>query len=215
MADLRLPLDNARAAGLLPDLPSIRAEIGAAAFGLYEELIEKNPALAAPHGAQDWTPAQKAIDAVFDIHNECPPWEWLSKMFDTPKRIPRLLWAAREIELGRTGECLEAIARGFLLDPDALVSAYVSDPEEAARLADHQMSTRGWRDRWRIRRDLRSLDVRRCATWWLSNEGQLVFNRRVFDFALRRLDQLIAVEAQPRLEVPAIDSRRENGFTRP
>jgi hypothetical protein len=31
----------------------------------------------------------------------------------------------------------------------------------------------------------------------LSNEGQLDFNRRVFDFALRRLDQLIAVEAQP------------------
>jgi hypothetical protein len=73
----------------------------------------------------------------------------------------------------------------------------VTDPEETARLADHQMSTRGWRDRWRIRRDLRSGEFWRCATWWSSDEGQLDFNRRVFEFALRRLDELIAVNPHP------------------
>src|SRR4051794_22395920 len=103
--------------------------------------------------------------------------------------------AAREIELGRTGECLDTIARIFLLGPDALIAAFVTNPEDAARRADRQMSARSWRERWRIRRDVRSADFRRCAAWWASDEGQLDFNRRVFDFALRRLDQLIALDA--------------------
>jgi hypothetical protein len=193
MADLRLPYVQAKASNLLPDFALIRADLNAAVYSLNEELLENNPHLANPYDPRDLTAAQVSINAAYEIQNVCPPWEWLSHLFASiPHSVPKILWAARQIDLGETRECLDRVTRGYLLDPDTLIASFLADPMRAGREIKAKMSAHTWREKMRIRNDLRSAECIHCNDWWASDIGQLDFNRRVLDFAQQNLDQLIA-----------------------
>lgn len=179
MPDLRLPFANASAAGLWPDLATIRADMGAAAAALHEQLLEKNPLLAGPYDPSDLTTAQRALGGVFLIDYYVAPFEWLSHLLDVARgSLPLILWSAREVDLGRTTECIERDVRLNGGDPDALVKAYSADPQIKVDWKRQQVGA----DPSRLQ----------CMDWWSSDAAQADFNRRVFDYAFRHLSGLIA-----------------------
>jgi len=195
MVDLRLPLALARERGLLPDLGPIRAHIEHAALWLNGELLEDNPRLAAAdslgpdHRHRAMTPAQRALAGVCFIHERVPQWEWLSLLLDDHWTLPWILWSGREVGIGKTGEYIEHLVRIANGDPDALVGAYRAAP--SAVLHDAWQWKRPW---WGLPWD--GIRGEACE-WWRSDKGRADFNGHVFDFALRRLPELIALDEEP------------------
>jgi hypothetical protein len=192
MPDLRLPLAQARAHGLLPDLGPVRANIKDAAVWLQGELFESNPRIAdtwRQHSAMN--EAQRALDGVCYIDERVAAWEWLSLLLDEPQQLPWIVWAGREVDIGKTGMYIEQLIAMTGGNPDALVSDYLANPSPRLPVAWHypfllRIKNRYWdADVWRETR-----------SWWLSDEGRADFNSRVFDFALRRLPELIALEEE-------------------
>src|SRR5947209_5276907 len=129
MPDLRLPLANARARGLVPDLGPIRTDMMAAVQNLYGELFESNPKMpfdrqwpACP--ASDLNEAQRALYGIWLIDDLVPAWEWLSLLLDKPDDLPLIVWAGRVAKIGKTGEYIEHLIRISGGDPDVLAAAY-------------------------------------------------------------------------------------------
>lgn len=191
MPDYRLPLSNARQKGLLPDLAPIRADMRYAAINLFGELFEFNPRMPLKDDpeASEWPlPAcpdselnetQRALFGVYQMIDVTPPWQsWL---------LPRMLWAARLIGIGQPREGVEQAMRMGGNDPDALVAAYAEDPDRPAS------SYPKWRSRW-----CRDPYRKAASNWWTSidHPEYLEFNRSVFEFALKRLPDLIALEEE-------------------
>jgi hypothetical protein len=197
MADLRLPLIQARERGLLPDLAPIREDIKDAALNILGEFFVDNPRLALPHTHGDFTEAQRALAAVCTIAEDVAPWEWLSLLLCDGASVPWILWAAREVGIGKTGEYIEHLVRIGGGDPDAMVAAYQAEP--SAHLPDAFKRNLGEKPRW-IRwlpgTDQLPWDKKRGESidWWRSDEGRADFNARVLDFALKRLPELIAID---------------------
>jgi hypothetical protein len=192
MPDRRLPLARAREAGLLPDLPAIRDDIMGAAAHLYEELIFLNPRLPTGDVFPNWptcplselNEAQRAVHTCYEIVDSVPPFEWLSLLLDGRGNLPLIVWAGRFAGIGKTGEYIEHLIRMSGGDPDALATAFVASPDTA------QASTQ-WKKRRLGRDPIRSASI----AWWSSDgPGHADFNQRVFDFALRRLPDLIALD---------------------
>ena len=186
MPDYRLSLVDARQRGLLPDLAPIRADMRNAVINLYGELFETNPRMPfadeLPACADsELNEAQRALFAVDRMIEITPPWE--------PWQLPRMIWAARLVGIGKPREDLEHSIRMSGNDPDFLAAEYARDPDWAGP------DIRGWKSRfWR--------DPYRLAPmhWWVSidHPEHLEFNRCVVEFAIRRLPELIALdEAQP------------------
>ena len=230
MADLRLPYAIAQSTGLLPDFAQISADFECAADALREEFIEGSPRLELhsfpfPHAVYelwealinknlllirpfgyDLTRAQRAIEAAYFLSNACPPWEYLTCVFDTTLGTAQqslILWGAHEIDLGRTTQYLDAYARAYLLDPDAMRAVYAADPVTTWR--DNKEWNYSDFEAFRIRKNL-GLDghnkpwvvMENSAPylWWSSPDGQLDFHRRVLDYAQRHLNELIAIDEQ-------------------
>jgi hypothetical protein len=194
MADLRLPLAQARERGLLPDLAPICEQIKHAALELNGELIEDNPRLAVvdplgpDHRHREMTPAQRALAGVYFIHERVPPWEWLSLLLDDDWTLPWIIWSGREVGIGKTGDYIEHLVRIAGGDPETLVAAYRAAPSSVLR--DACAWKRPWFGLpWDATRG-------QAYEWWRSDEGRADFNARVFDFALRRLPELIALDEQ-------------------
>src|SRR5262249_49975987 len=99
-----------------------------------------------------------------------------------------ILWSGREVGIGKTGDYVEHLVRIAGGDPEALVAAYRAGPSSVIR--DACVWTRPW---FGMPWDQTRSDA---YEWWRSDEGRGDFNARVFDFALRRLPELIAVEEQ-------------------
>src|SRR5207253_234063 len=122
--------------------------------------------------------AQRALYGVWWISDRVAPWEWLSLLLDDRPALPRIVWAGRTADIGKTGEYIERLIRMVGGDPDALAAAYSHNPDMANSLVD-------WNDRKFNRLDpIRTESV----DWWSSDgPGHADFNRRAFDFAHRRL----------------------------
>lgn len=184
MPDYRLPFSNAQQQGLIPDLAPIRVDMRHAAINLYGELFETNPRMpfvddlpACPDSALN--ESQRALFRVCQMIERTPPWE--------PSLLPRMIWAARLVGIGKTREDIEQTIRMSGNDPDSLVAAYVQDPDWPGP-DFRQWKSRFWRDPYR----------NAPMDWWVSvdHPEHLAFNQCVFDFALRRLPYLIALEEQ-------------------
>ena len=182
MPDYRLPLSDAQRLGLLPDLAPIRADMRKAVANLYSELIADNPRM--PFGEDaptcpdsELNEAQRALFGVAQMIETTPPWE--------TALLPRMLWAARLVGIGKTLDYIEQRIRMSGNDPDALVAAYATDPDRPDPDFG-QWKRRFWRDPYTYAN----------TDWWTSidHPEHLEFNQRVFDFALRRLPDLIALE---------------------
>lgn len=197
MPDYRLPLARAREAGLLPDLPVIREDINSAVLNLYGEFIGDNPRMPVEGTFPAWpacpdselTETQRALYGVFLIDDLVPPWEWLSGLLDKRSLLPLIVWAGRMANIGKTGAYIEQLIRISGGDPDVLVAVYAANPDAAPGLI-------AWRPH-RIDRVSFEADRIHAASidWWLSDgPGHADFNRRVFDFALGRLPELIAFD---------------------
>src|SRR5258708_3630746 len=134
MPDLRLPLAIARERGLIPDLRPIRADMMGAVENLYGELFADNPNM--PFDGQ-WptcpdshlNEAQRALYGVWWISDRVAPWEWLSLLLDDRPALPRIVWAGRTADIGKTGEYIERLIRMAGGDPDALAAAYAHNPD--------------------------------------------------------------------------------------
>jgi hypothetical protein len=199
MPDYRLPLARAREAGLLPDLPAIRKDVNSAALNLYGELIADNPRMpvdgkgswpiwpACP--ASDLTEAQRALYGVYLIDEHVPPWEWLSHLLNKASQLPLIVWAGRIANIGKTGEYIEQLVRIAGGDPDVLATLYAANPDVAPGLI-------AWRPGRIDRVDFEADQIHYASIrWWLSDgPGRADFNQRVFEFALRRLPELIAFD---------------------
>jgi len=108
-----------------------------------------------------------------------PPWQpWL---------LPRMIWAARWVGIGKPREDIEQSIRMSGNDPDSLAAAYAEDPDRPG--PDYrQWTSRFWCDPYR----------KAPMDWWmrLDHPEYLEFNRRVFAFALEWLPELIALEEE-------------------
>jgi hypothetical protein len=197
MPDFRLPLARAREAGLLPDLPAVRNDMKSAALNLYGELIADNPRMPVDGTFPAWpacpdsdlTEAQRALYGVWLIADYVPPWEWLSLLLEKKFHLPLILWAGRTANIGKTGEYIEHLVRIAGGDPDVLAAIYEANPDAAPKLI-------AWQPH---RIDRLGPDPIRTASidWWSSDgPGRADFNQRVFDFALRRLPELIAFDEE-------------------
>jgi hypothetical protein len=199
MPDYRLPLARAREVGLLPDLPVIRQDMNSAVLNLYGEFIGDNPRMPVegtfPHWPtcpeSDLTEAQRALYGVRLIEDNVPPWEWLSGLLSRSSLLPLIVWAGRTANIGQTAEYIEQLIRIAGGDPDVLATIYAANPDAAPGLI-------AWRPH-RIDRVSFEADHIHTASidWWLSDgPGHADFNQRVFDFALRRLPELIAFDEE-------------------
>ena len=189
-ADLRLPLAIARERRLVPDLSPIRTDMMGAVENLYGEFFADNPRM--PFDGQyptcpdsELNEAQRALLGVWWIGNRVAPWEWLSLLLDDRPALPRIIWAARTADIGRTGEYIEHLVRMVGGNPDSLAAAYAENSDVAGSLTE-------WGER-----KFDPLDPIRAQSvnWWSSDgPGRADFNKRAFDFALRRLPELIALD---------------------
>lgn len=84
--------------------------------------------------------------------------------------------------IGTTGNCIEHLIRMNGGDPDTLVAAYCNNQATTHFAVQYEQQRLGFDT-------IRS----QCIDWWHSEEGRTDFNRRVFEFALRRLPDLIAI----------------------
>jgi len=180
---------------LLPDLGPIREHIEHASLWLHGELLEDNPRLAdadplgPDHRHRAMTPAQRALAGVYFIHERVPAWEWLSLLLDDHWTLPWIVWSGRKVGIGKTGEYVEHLVRLNNGDPDVLVAAYRATPSAVLRDAWQ------WKPPW-FGLPWDAMRGQACE-WWRSDEGRADFNARVFDFALRRLPELIAQDEPP------------------
>jgi len=193
MPDYRLPFSNAQQQGLIPDLAPIRADMPHAVVNLFGELFESNPRIpliddsdVTHPGGSNQRPAypdselnesQRALFGVNQMFDVTPPWQpWL---------LPRMIWSARLIGIGKPLEDIERSIRISGNDPDELAAAYAVDPDR------RWPSYRKWRSRF-----WRDPYCNAPMKWWMSADHpeSLEFNRRAFEFALRRLPQLIAFD---------------------
>lgn len=131
MPDYRLPFANAQRQGLIPDLAPIRADMRFAAINLYGELFETNPRMpfaddlpVCPDSALN--ESQRALFGVCQMIERTPPWE--------PHLLPRMIWAARLVGIGKTREDIEQTIRMSGNDPDSLAAAYAQDPTGRGRI---------------------------------------------------------------------------------
>ena len=184
MPDYRLPLSNARQQGLIPDLAPIRADMRNAAINLYGELFETNPRVPFEDDLpacldSDLNASQRALFGVCQMIERTPPWE--------PRLLPRMIWAARQVRIGKPREDIERAIRESGNDPDALAVAYARAPDRPGP-EHHQWKSRFWCDPYR----------NAPVEWWLSidHPEHLAFNRCVFDFARSRLPHLIAFDEE-------------------
>jgi len=179
MPDYRLPLANAQQVGLIPDLASIRTDMRKAVLNLFSELIADNPCMR----FEDDRPAvpdsqlnesQRALFGVFQMIDVTPPWD--------TKELPRMLWAARVVGIGKIREHIEERLRLSGNDVDAWIAAYAADPDFPG---PRRRESRFWRDPYRLAN----------TDWWTSidHPDHLEFNRCAFDFALRRMPELIVM----------------------
>jgi hypothetical protein len=164
----------------------------AAAANLYEELIFLNPRIPTEAAFPNWptcplselNEAQRAIYAFYEIVDSVPPFEWLSLLLDGRGNLPLIVWAGRFADIGKTGEYIEHLIRMSGGDPDALAAAFAASPDTAHASTRWKMCSLG-------RDPIRSASI----DWWSSDgPGHADFNRRVFDFALRHLSDLIALD---------------------
>ena len=184
MPDYRLPFADAQRLGLFPDLAPIRADMRKAVGNLYAELIADNPRMPFAEPAptcpdSELNETQRALFGVAQMIEVTPPWP--------APLVPRMLWAARLVGIGKTLDYIEQRIRMSGNDPDALVAAYASDPDRPGP-GRRQWKSRFWRDPYTYA----------DTEWWTSidHPDHLEFNRRVFDFCLRRLPDLIALDEQ-------------------
>ena len=169
-----------------------------AALNLYGELIGFNPRMPV-NGADSWpiwpacpdshlTEAQRALFGVFLIDEYVPRWEWLSHLLSKRPHLPLIVWAGRTVKIGKTGEFIEQLVRMSGGDPDVLAAGYAKNPDTADTLIT-------WKSRRIDRIDFESDHIQyESILWWLSDAGHADFNQRVFDFALQRLPELIALD---------------------
>jgi hypothetical protein len=184
MPDYRLPFSNARQQGLIPDLAPIRVDMRKAVINLYAELIADNPLM--PFGDESPTcrdselnETQRALFGVYQMIDVTPPWP--------PQLLPRMIWAARLVGIGKTRDYIEQRIRMSGNDPDMLAAAYADDPDRPGP-DRRQWRSRFWRDPYTYAQ----------YEWWTSihHPEHLEFNQRVFEFALRRLPDLIALDEE-------------------
>src|SRR5579864_7995132 len=184
MPDYRLPLADAQRLGLLPDLAPIRADMRKAVVNLYSELIADNPRM--PFGEDaptcpdsELNETQRALFGVFQMIDATPPWDM--------SLLPRMLWSARFVGIGKTKDYIEQGIQMSGNDPDALAAAYASDPDRPGP-DRRQFKSRFWRDPY----------IYADHDWWTSidHPDHLEFNQRVFEFALQRLPDLIALDEE-------------------
>jgi hypothetical protein len=197
MVDLRLPLKNAHDRGLLPDLAPIREDMKDAALNLLGEFFVDNPRLSLPHTHADFTEAQRALAGVGKIVEDVAPWEWLSLLLYDGASLPWVLWASREVGIGKTGEYIEHLVRIGGGDPDGMVAGYRAEP--SPHLPEAFEGNRKEKPRWvrwlpggnRLPWDKQRGE---SIDWWRSEEGRADFDARVFAFALKKLPELVALD---------------------
>lgn len=189
MVDLRLPLAQARERGLWPDLVPIREYMKDAAVWLNGEFFEENPRFLTPHTHADLAEAQRALAGVCRIDEFIPPWERLDLLLSRMSSMPWILWSGREVGIGKTGEFIEHLVRLADGDADAMVACYRARPSVSLPEAYQKKKSR-----WFPWTNYLPWDKLRgqSVDWWHSEEGRADFNARVFEFALRRLPELIA-----------------------
>ena len=196
MADYRLPFSNAKQQGLIPDLAPIRVDMRNAVVNLFGELFESNPRMPLKDDLEikdrefganlrpvcldsELNESQRALLGVHQMIDVTPPWP--------TTLLPRMIWAARVVGIGKAREDIERTIRKSGNDPDALAAAYAADPDRPGP-DGRQWRSRFWRDPY----------IFAPMEWWVSidHPEHLEFNRCVFEFALRRLPELIVLEAE-------------------
>ena len=178
-----------------------------AASNLCHVFVWKNPSATDPHTPDrrllnsDLNVAQRALLGAARLGEICPPWEDLCDIFGTTLcygEISMVLWAAHEIDLGRTREYLDAYARMYLLDPDAMRAEFVANPDRMHQGEEMLIFTRSEFEDARIRKNFEvakySYKASESYRWWSTGEAQIDFNRRVLEYTERHLNELIVLD---------------------